>query len=117
MDLAVFRKSTGTWLIKNSRDGAITAKVWGLGTDTPVAADHDGDGKTDLAVWRGAETNLLILRSSDGQTQTISWGTSEAPYRDVPVPADYDGDGKRTSPLLRVEWPLVHQTQFGWIGD
>lgn len=41
-------------------------KHWGLGTDVPVAADYDGDGKTDIAVWRGVEGTWYILRSSDG---------------------------------------------------
>ncbi|MEP7336775.1 MAG: putative Ig domain-containing protein [Acidobacteriota bacterium] len=101
MDLAVFRRSTGQWLIKGSRDGAVTAKVWGLATDVPVPGDYDGDGKTDLAVWRGAESNWYILRSSDQQPESISWGTSRAPYRDVPVSADYDGDGKTDMAVFR----------------
>lgn len=67
-------------------------KPWGLGTDVPAAADYDGDGKADIAVWRGADTNWYILRSSDGAVQTVSWGT--ASLGDVPVPGDYDGDGK-----------------------
>jgi len=104
MDLAVFSRSKlqgGQWRIKGSKGGEVTTEVWGLATDTPVPADYDGDGKTDIAVWRGAESNWYILRSSDHQTQVISWGTSNAPYRDVPVPADYDGDGKADVAVFR----------------
>ena len=60
----------------------------------PVAADYDGDGKTDLAVWRGATGQWFILRSSDGAKQVIIWGAGSAPFNDQPAPADYDGDGR-----------------------
>ncbi len=58
----------------------------------PVAADYDGDGKADIAIWRGAESRWYVLRSSDDVVQTVSWGT--ASLGDVPVPGDYDGNGK-----------------------
>ncbi len=99
-DLAVFGKD-GHWLIKLSGNDTTVDKLWGLGTDVPVPGDYDGDGKTDLAVWRGTETTWHILRSSDGQTQTVEWGSSAAPYFDVPVPGDYDGDGKTDIAVFR----------------
>jgi hypothetical protein len=64
-------------------------------------ADFDGDGKTDLAVWRGPSSNWLTLRSSNGTLQTGAWGSSLAPYFDVPVPGDYDGDGKTDYAIWR----------------
>jgi RHS repeat-associated protein len=57
-------------------------------------ADFDGDGKTDMAVWRGQEGKWLILRSSNNTVQEVIWGSSNAPYNDLIVPADYDGDNK-----------------------
>ncbi|MHB8882692.1 MAG: FG-GAP-like repeat-containing protein [Thermodesulfovibrionales bacterium] len=52
--------------------------------------DFDGDGKTDLAVWRPSDGNWWVIHSSDGVTTATSWGAST----DIPVPGDYDGDGK-----------------------
>src|SRR6185369_5271719 len=59
-----------------------------------IKDDFDGDGKTDLSVWRGAQSNWLIAKSSNGSLQSELWGAGYAPYNDVPVPGDYDGDGK-----------------------
>ncbi|MBI1762032.1 MAG: VCBS repeat-containing protein, partial [Acidobacteria bacterium] len=71
---------------------------WGAGYapyfDTPVPADYDGDGKADLAIWRGADSIWYIRKSSDGGFILDLWGANYAPYFDVPTPGDYDGDGK-----------------------
>jgi hypothetical protein len=63
-----------------------------LGTDTLVAADYDGDGQTDLAVWR--QGTWYIWQSTTGNYRAEQWGSSAAPYFDQAVPGDYDGDGQ-----------------------
>jgi hypothetical protein len=49
-----------------------------------VPGDYDGDGRTDLAVYRGATSQWFVLRSSDSGLSHVVWGW---PAADVPVPA------------------------------
>ena len=101
-DLSIFRPSNGTWYVNGSTSG-LSAAQWGVAADKPAAADYDGDGKTDLAVWREngfGNTNFsyfFILRSSTNTLQQEQFGTTG----DVPIPADYDGDGKADAAVYR----------------
>lgn len=61
--------------------------------------DYDGDGKTDLAVWRPGTGQWVIRNSSDGSTRTQAWGLGS--LNDQPVPGDYDGDGKTDLAVFR----------------
>lgn len=62
-----------------------------------AVADFDGDGRTDVSVYRPSEGRWYVRRSSDGGLLIVDWGTST----DVPVPADYDGDGKTDVAVYR----------------
>src|SRR5262249_27432134 len=71
----------------NSGFGLIQADAALDSLQNQPGVDFDGDGKSDIAVYRDGV--WFILRSSDGGVTTTGWGGLA---QDVPVPADYDGD-------------------------
>jgi hypothetical protein len=79
----------------------------------PAAADFDGDGDSEVGVWRPS-TGLWALQ---GQP----WAQFGADG-DIPVPADYDGDGDADIAIFRPAtglWALqgLPWAQFGANGD
>jgi len=59
-------------------------------------ADFDGDGRTDLSVFRPSEGNWYLNRSTAGFS-VIKWGVSG----DTLVPGDFDGDNKTDTAVFR----------------
>jgi len=59
---------------------------------THAAGDFDGDGRSDLTVYRSSTGVWYIKQSSNGYTdyRAYQFGIST----DVAVPGDYDGDGR-----------------------
>ena len=54
------------------------------------AADFDGDGMSDISVWRPSTGQWFLVQSGSSIPLIRQWGSAG----DVPVPGDYDGDGK-----------------------
>lgn len=65
--------------------------------DNSNRMDFDGDGRTDISVYREGSrvtppfspSYWYVLNSSNGQVTILNWGKSF----DDPIPADYDGNG------------------------
>jgi len=90
---------------------AFTVANWRAQVEAPplVAVDFDGDGRSDIAVYRNGD--WFIHRSSDGGATLIAWGI----VQDIPVPADYDGDGKTDIAVYRNGDWFIHRSSDGGV--
>jgi hypothetical protein len=59
-------------------------------------ADFDGDGRSDLSVFRPSNRIWYLDRTSSGFT-AVAFGVSS----DIPTPGDFDGDGKADIAVYR----------------
>jgi hypothetical protein len=93
MNVRLNGSSVQWWLL--DRNGNQSTTTWGAVEASPTPAfdefiaqgDFDGDGSTDIGVWRrdnnsNSNSFFYTLRSSDGMLQTFEWGSAN----DAPVP-------------------------------
>jgi hypothetical protein len=95
-EAAVFRTSGNMWFRMNLVSFGVNGQAFGLASDTRTPADFDGDGKTDLAVWRNG--TFFVLESRSGILRGQPWGVAGDDPRIV---ADYDGDGRADFAVYR----------------
>ena len=84
--------------------------------------NSDGDGKTDVAVYRASTGAWYVYPSGGGSPYGFGWGGDAT---DKPVPGDYDGDGKTDYAVYRTgagAWYVYPSGGgspygFGWGGD
>jgi hypothetical protein len=59
--------------------------------------DYDGDGKSDISVWRPSDGIWYIIQSGSASVRAQGWGLNG----DKVAPADFDGDGKTDLAVFR----------------
>ena len=141
-DFAVWRPSDQVWYIRPSSNPAapytqqsglptnllatkFNVGTLGKSTYVRVAADFDGDGQLDFAVWKPSTGDWFVIPSGNPGTPVVqpTWGVSG----DVPVPGDFDGDGKADYAVWRPSngtWYIIpsggtapYFKQWGLSGD
>lgn len=108
-DFAIVRAASvatqSNWWVQLN-GGASYVTSWGLGTglsggDIPTPADFDGDGKTDVAVWRPGPPNVAAFYILNSSTNTTSVQLFGQTGDDPTIVGDYDGDGKADVAVYR----------------
>jgi hypothetical protein len=104
-EVGVWRLSTQRFLLDTNGNGKWESTVggdtvsapFGESTDIPVAGDWDGDGVTEVGVWRPSTQRFLLDANGNGKWEsTVGGDTVSAPFgesTDIPVAGDWNGDG------------------------
>ena len=104
--ISIHQPVTGTFFAVRTTYLSVS---FGMSTDIPTPADYDGDGKTDIAVFRPSGGAWFIQNSGSGFL-SVPFGARG----DKPVPADYDGDGKADIAVFRPDggnWFIQRSSQ------
>ena len=116
------------WLYSLNPSGASVGINWGLEGDEFVPEDYDGDGKTDIAVWRPGAPGVAafyILHSGTFTVRAEGFGQTDD---DPTVVGDYNNDGSADLAVYRAGSPgfwfyrtspggAVNQVGWGIPGD
>lgn len=127
IDLAVVRTEANgkkVWHVQSTSGTNYKQMQFGLASDINVPADYDGDGYTDIAVWRPSSGTWYIFDESANSVLVRQWGTNG----DIPQPIQFDNGGALDLAVFRpstgVWWiknnvgvGLVSTVKWGISGD
>jgi uncharacterized delta-60 repeat protein len=107
----------------NNNQTSFAVARYDLNQRPTAAADFDGDGNSDTAVFRPSTGNWFILQSSNNSVSIAQFGLNG----DVPIDGDFDGDGRSDLAIFRPSsgvWFFLRSSdgttlgaQFGQTGD
>jgi hypothetical protein len=101
-DIVTFTRGTAADVIVSLSNGSgfVGAAKWhdffAAGTELPVVADFNGDGKDDIATFtRGSRADVIVsLSTGTGFGPPMLWHDFFAIDVELPGAGDFDGDGK-----------------------
>jgi hypothetical protein len=119
-DFAVYRAGSSPtaqsyWDILRSSNNTRLRVQFGSGEDKIVPADYNGDGKTDIALWRPSNGTWYITTDFGINYRAIHWGIDG----DIPLPGDFDGDGKADLCVYRPSggvWYILRSSDGSFVG-
>jgi hypothetical protein len=77
------------WRIKSSISGNLFEMDWGFATDKPVPGDYDGDGRTDIAVWRPSNGSWWMSLTTTNSVSAYVYGLpTDTPLAMPVIPFD-----------------------------
>lgn len=97
------------WFYRSSYSGLLSSWSWGIRGDIPLTSDIDGDGLSDITVFRPADGTWWSLRTALG-VLSMSWGLPG----DMPVLEDFDGDSWEDVGIYRPSigfWAILKSTR------
>jgi hypothetical protein len=96
-NISLFRPSNGSWYITRSQvlgstlPPQFSTVQFGLAADVIVPEDYDGDGTTDIAVYRDGTWYVQAVQPFSPRPASVQFQFGLP--GDVPAPADYIGEG------------------------
>ncbi len=117
-DVAVYRdgntpNAPSYWHILNSSNNTYQGYQLGMNGDKPIPADYDGDGRTEVAVWRPSTGVWYTTTNPATNYGAFHWGQTG----DIPIPGDFDGDGKADHAVWRPSngnWYVIRSSDGGY---